>query len=561
MVKHEEKQAWILAYTRKPKKECYPEGLARSVHFAVSRDGIHFEALFQNYGMLFPKALIDDQDRIDPRGAACPALWRLRDGRYCVTAERVTEDGGRDESAAGRLLCWMTWDFCAFEEEALWEREKLLDLQPEDKGREKSCRIGEEWVTGSALPLDAALYDRIRRRWEKLRHVENRLRSGLAVASAKDLEELRVEAVYSDGSSALKRVDWDRDCDLTGSGEKTVYGKIRAQGYDFPLAKGYGDPVLFFWEGKWHFLATNDNLNDIGLYIRQADTIEELFAPEAAEHLILGVEEEKGFVQTFWAPEFHVIGKEAYILFAVGPKQWGPQCWLMKLKRGRNPIDPSAWEEPVRIVRKDGEPLSTDGITLDMTYLRAGGHSYMVWSYRRHIGTPLDTGSMLWIAAVEEETPWQLSQEPVLLSRPLYGWENVSGTINNEGPHGFVHNGRVYLTYSGGAANGYTYALGLLTADENADLTDPSVWTKSKTPVLSFYSVKGHYGPGHNSFFEDEEGQLWIAYHAEESIDSHLRCDAIRRVHFGERGIPVFDLDPEQDPASQLSRVKLQITV
>ena len=121
----------------------------------------------------------------------------------------------------------------------------------------------------------------------------------------------------------------------------------------------------------------------------------------------------------------------------------------------------------------------------------------------------------------------------------------MSGTINNEGPHGFVYNGRVYLTYSGGAANGYTYALGLLTADEKADLTDPRVWTKSKTPVLSFYSVKGHYGPGH----------------AEERMDSNLRCDAVRRVHFGRDGEPVFDLDPKQDPAPGLRRVEVTVTI
>lgn len=571
MIKHEKDRAWIMVYTRCPQKDSYPEGLAASVHFAVSRDGTHFRALFQNYGMLFAKAQIDGLDRIDPRGVADPVLLSLKDGRFCVAARRVLEDGTEDESAGGRMLCWTTRDFCTFDEEVLWDRTQLLTLLEDGKGQEAGmavrtrCQIGDEWVMGSVLSIDAALCDAVCRRWEKLRHVENLLPENPGIASDADLEDLCVEAVYSDGSRARKRVDWDVDFDAIGDaagpGRRTICGQIRPQIEGFPLAKGYGDPVLFFWDGKWHFLATNDNRNDIGLYIRQADTIEGLFAPNVREHLILGVDEEKGFIQTFWAPEFHLIGKEAYILFAVGPKQWGPQCWLMKLKRGRNPIDPAAWEEPVRVVRKDGRPLCEDGITLDMTYLHAGGRSYMVWSYRRHIGTPLDTGSMLCIAAVEEKEPWRLLQDPVLLSRPLYGWENVSGTINNEGPHGFVYNGRVYLTYSGGAANGYTYALGLLTADENADLTDPRVWTKSKTPVLSFYSVKGHYGPGHNSFFEDEKGQLWIAYHAEERMDSNLRCDAVRRVHFGRDGEPVFDLDPKQDPAPGLRRVEVTVTI
>lgn len=185
----------------------------------------------------------------------------------------------------------------------------------------------------------------------------------------------------------------------------------------------------------------------------------------------------------------------------------------------------------------------------------------MVWSYRRGIGTPGDTGSMLYIAGVEEHAPWKLSGEPVLLSRPLFGWENVSGTINNEGPHGFTRDGRVYLAYSGGAANGYTYVLGLLTAEENQDLTDVRVWKKSGFPVLSFYSVKGEYGPGHHSFYADEDGKLMMAYHGETALESHLRCDGIRRVHFNLQGEPVFDLSAQRDLAPGLKEVSLQVKV
>ena len=126
---------------------------------------------------------------------------------------------------------------------------------------------------------------------------------------------------------------------------------------------------------------------------------------------------------------------------------------------------------------------------------------------------------MLYIAEIDENRPWQLTSDPVLLSRPLYGWENVSGTINNEGPHGFVKDHRVYLGYSGGSANSYTYAVGLLTADDDADLLCVENWKKSETPVLSFYSVEGEYGPGHHSFYTDEQGELMIAYHAEDALE------------------------------------------
>ena len=312
-----------------------------------------------------------------------------------------------------------------------------------------------------------------------------------------------------------------------------------ASSYNFPLAKGFGDPVIFPWKGKWYFISTCDNTGDIGIYTREADTVGGLFSEDIRQHLILPYDPERELIQTFWAPEFHVIGGELYILFAVSGKQWGPQCHMMRLKQGGNITDPESWSDPVKVVRKDGSPLSEGAISLDMTYIRSEKGSFVVWSYREHLNDPMDTGSMLYIASVDEKEPWKLTSDPVLLSRPLYGWENVDGTINNEAPYAYIRNNRIYLTYSGGAANGYTYAVGLFTADNEADLLDIGSWTKNITPIMTFYNVP-EFGPGHNSFFTDENSDLRIAYHAEMSIHEHLRCDMIRRVCFKEDGTPYF---------------------
>ena len=121
----------------------------------------------------------------------------------------------------------------------------------------------------------------------------------------------------------------------------------------------------------------------------------------------------------------------------ISGNQWGPQCHVMKLKKGESIIKPESWEDPIPVVRADGSALAPDAISLDMTYIKTERQSYMVWSYRVGIATPLDSGSMLYIATVDEQEPWKLTGEPVLLTRPLYGWENVDGTINNEGPYSF----------------------------------------------------------------------------------------------------------------------------
>ncbi|NLV63945.1 MAG: glycosyl hydrolase, partial [Clostridiaceae bacterium] len=154
------------------------------------------------------------------------------------------------------------------------------------------------------------------------------------------------------------------------------------------------------------------------------------------------------------------MGDELYILFAVGGKVWGPQSHIMKLKKNGSIIDPDSWEEPIRVMKMDGTYLAAEGITLDMTYFEACNKAYLVWSYRLHIGTPKDSGSMLYIATIDKKEPWRLTSEPVLLSRPLYGWENNEHTINNEGPYTIVTEDKVYITYSGGAAGGYSYVLG-----------------------------------------------------------------------------------------------------
>ena len=523
-------------YTKPADPETYPAGLANAVHFSFRRPGGEARPLNRDYGILFARGTVSREDTIVPVGIRAPGMFRMEDGRIGICGKMIGEDGEPFACEQGSLFLWTTRDLIRFEEAG-----------PVDEATLSGYTVSE------TLPVDSETAEEAIRWWSPVRQVEALAPESVEAETAEDLARVEAVVVYSDGSRAAAKVDWNTEgIDFGRSGTYPVEGTIRRQAFSFPLARGYGDPVVFPWEGKWYFLGTSDNRNDIGLYVREADSAEALFAPETAEHLILPFDPERGFEQTFWAPEFHVIGGEAYILFAVSGHVWGPQCHMMKLKRGGRIPRAEDWEDPVRVVRKDGTPLSSDGITLDMTFIRAGSGSYVAWSYRRHIGTPRDTGSMLYIARISEQEPWRLAGEPVLLSRPLYGWENVAGTINNEGPYALAHGGKIYLTYSGGSANAYTYALGMLTADSESDLTDPGAWTKSIAPVLTFRSVEGEYGPGHNSFFVNDLGETMIAYHAETGIQEHLRCDGIRRVHFRKDGTPYFQMSAEEDAGGRM---------
>ncbi len=603
----EEENVWgrILIYTRKPQDD-YTESLSNSIHFAYSYGTEEFNFLNNNYGILFAPATVDSDNVIHEKGLKNPYIFRTVEGEYAIIAVRILENGKEDEASRGHLLLWTSSDLIIFHYKGLiklhdshyvkqaaceYDRQKekyLIHWQSEDNKSfvnewENIKRIEtvsdsvfesgflflhpevliEGIVTGNEISVDETTMSAFRNCWTPVYHKKTNIPQSVTASASEQVEAVKATLVYSNDSTVEKNVKWDYSTiDFSKTGVYTIKGEIISENYQFPLASGYADPVIFPWKSKYYFIATNDNKNDIGIFIREADTVNALFTPGYKEHSILDLDEEKGFCQTFWAPEFHVIREEVYIFFAVSGNEWGPQCHIMKLKKGGSILKPEDWSVPERVRKSDGSFLSTKGITLDMTYFKSGDTSCVVWSYRENIGTSLDTGSMLYIATISEADPMVLTSEPVLLSRPLYGWENGQGTINNEGPYPLVTKDSVYITYSGGAACGYTYALGLLSIPHGGDFLDRNAWKKANTPVLSYYSIKNVYGPGHNSFFADYDGTVWIMYHGEENlVPFGTRCTAMHKVYFSNERIPCFDLVKDRELNPKLSRVTMEVIV
>lgn len=605
-------QHHIFVYTREPEDD-YTTSLANSIHFAIRQGEEEFQPLNRNYGILFGEATVNEHNVIQEKGVSQPYLFHLKSGGFGIIAIRVDLEGKRDEESKGQVILWTSEDLihfnsvgsvklhdhlfvehvtCEYNEaeqtyqfywlgsddqyymNSMTSLEQLdhvgLPQRKETKHQEGALQqlsissLAETPIhSGNMIAVDESIWNAVQAFWMPVHHIGTQVPMKLQVSSSSELDEIKATAVYSDGSTALKKVKWNYDhIDFSKSGTYPVKGQAVQPSYSFPLASGYADPVILLWKNKYYFIATNDNKGDIGIYVREADTIEGLFEAGYNEKLILDLDEEKDFMQTFWAPEFHFIGEELYILFAVSGKQWGPQCHMMKLKKEGNILSANDWETPIRVKKADGTFLTESGITLDMTYFKADGLSYVVWSYREHIGTPLDSGSMIYIATVDEEKPYILTSDPVLLTRPLLSWENMQGTINNEGPYPLITNDTVYITYSGANACGYTYALGLLSIPRGSNLLDASAWRKAPTPVLSYYSAGSVYGPGHNSFFTDKEGNTMIMYHGETEITKHgIRCSAMHRVHFNQQGVPRFDVVREADLKAELSHVELEVEV
>lgn len=534
---------YIKIWSGNPEEKDRP--LADSVHFAFSQDQMAWENLHQGYGILFASAIVLDDNTLDERSLINPKMMQ-KGKEYCIFAECVNLSG--ENTNPEEVLLWKTKDFLEFEECGLVERKAYPEY---------------DTVCSQLIEIPEELEERIRRRWMPIQSIAVEVPKTVYISTVNDLQDIKAKVIYNDGSEDWKRIIWNTEV-LEGKteGEYEVTGTVTEHSYGFPLTTGHGDPVLFKWNGFWYYIATSDNTDDVGFFVRKADTPEALFAPGIEEFCILDYDEEKDRVQTFWAPEFHVIGGELYLLFALGGKAWAPQSYIMKLKKDGEICKAEDWEEPVRIRMMDGTYLadvSEHSITLDMTFFRGKHASYYAWSWRGHIGTPLDSGSMIYVATVDEANPYQLTSEPMLLTRPVYNWENRGRTINNEGPYPLILEDTLYLMYSGGSANGESYAVGYMKADLKDDLLQLSSWKKAPTPIMFSEFVPEIYGPGHNSIYRDEDGKIWNAYHAKRTETDELRCAAITRIHVDKEGYPVFSMSKEQDLQEELRDVCVKV--
>ena len=70
------------------------------------------------------------------------------------------------------------------------------------------------------------------------------------------------------------------------------------------------------------------------------------------------------------------------------------------------------------------------------------------------------------------------------------------------------------------------------------DLLNVVNWRKKSFPIHTSYTIPGEYGPGHNSFFTDDNGNVYIVYHAKEALKDAPRCTGIKLMDFDEDGEP-----------------------
>lgn len=602
----------LLNYTREPiNNVLYDPRLAYSMHLAMQLEDGEFHPLNHNSGVLFALGTENEDGSINPKSIKNPYLFLQKDGSFGILAVRIEGDGGTDDQSIGSVLYMTSKDLIIYHEIGLlklgeteideitcnydetkqsyqlcWKdvtddvyEAKIQDLVTltlnetplkVDKNKQQGFLNSLNCFKESDFPLiegvmpenvieiseEVATY-----LYQKLMPPVNvgvTVPKEIIVRSKEEVQNLQVNAIYSDGTTARKLVDWKLDdVDFSKKGRVRIDGYVHQDHFEFPVAFNRADPCVAKWNGKYYFIATNDADNNHTLNIREADTIPELV--NAKEYLILDSCTYEDIGNLLWAPEFHEVNGKLYIFHAATSGEFFcEESHIMELREGGNPCCKEDWSRPRRIVKKDGSELCKAGevITLDMTCFLWQEEYYVIWSQRQFL--PKDLGAWLYIAKLNPERPWELSTDPVILSKPDYGWAN-NHTFVDEGPFALIRDDRLWVTFSSAAVD-TSYVVGYLVIEKGKDPLDARNWRKNNYPILTSRSVEGEFGTGHNAYVIDDNGTVWNTYHARPGVEG-VRSSGIRRVHFDVDGCPVLDLTEEMDLKEEFRKVTTELVI
>ena len=216
---------------------------------------------------------------------------------------------------------------------------------------------------------------------------------------------------------------------------------------------------------------------------------------------------------------------------------------VLLIRRGLDPFK-GEWvvKGPVQTTIK--RDIAFTDFSLDHTHFEHKGKHYFLWAQK--------TNNISDIFIAQLSDPWTLCTPAVRLSHPEYNWE-LHGFPVDEGPGIIKHGDKIFLTFSGSGTDAL-YCVGLLYADADADLLDPTSWTKVPYPVFQSSTATGQFGLGHNSFTKsDDDSEDFIIYHGRQEArylveeDYQPLYDAGRnatvgKIYWNKEGFPDFSV-------------------
>ncbi|MNN08257.1 Extracellular exo-alpha-(1-_5)-L-arabinofuranosidase precursor [compost metagenome] len=273
--------------------------------------------------------------------------------------------------------------------------------------------------------------------------------------------------------------------------------------YMNPVVEQRADPWIYkHTDGYYYFTASVPEYDRIE--VRRSTTIQGL--KDAMPAVAWRKYKTGPLSANIWAPEIHYIDGKWYIYFAAARTTetqdglFDHRMFVLE-NESRNPLE-GEWVEKGQVKTR------WESFALDATTFQHNGVLYYVWAQK---DPEIEGNSNLYISKMSN--PWTLTGEQVMIATPEHDWEIIGFKVN-EGPAVLKRNGRIFITFSASATD-FNYCMGLLTADEDADLLNARSWIKSAHPVFVTNEETGQFGPGHNSFTISEDGREDVLiYHA-----------------------------------------------
>lgn len=314
--------------------------------------------------------------------------------------------------------------------------------------------------------------------------------------------------------------------------------KGRRSGIVNPIIEQRADGQILREGGWYYFMGTVPAYDR--LVLRRSRTLAGLSTAKETTLWTRPPEGKKGGY--IWAPELHRFDGRWHVYFGAGDH--GDVFHVRTYVLASSDPDPmkANWD----VLGEVETPWDT--FNLDSTVFDHKGHRYLVWAQHE---PGINTNSNLYIAPMASAT--KLAAPPTRLSVPELPWEIIGYKVN-EGPAVLIRHGRVFLTYSASATDEH-YCLGMLTADENADLMDPASWSKSNQPVFKTCPEHNVWGPGHNGFTVDEQGRDMLLFHARDyreikgnPLKDPNRSERLQYIRYRADGTPDFGLPVANGP-------------
>lgn len=584
--------------------------LDNSLHLGYSIDGSDFKALNSNSGILFAKNTSSTKND-NKNGIKSPFIFRKNNGTYGIIATnndsypyvymyesndlinfynetKITLNKSNikvlspqcyyDNSTGDYIINWTdgsknykntTKDF------------KNISLPSEDNyevlGKNNNAVLPDKAINANIIKVTKDEYLKV---VNKLGVVYNtgieEVNTTISKKDELDLPKV-VTGSYSDGSTASLSVNWSQEeidkIDFNKPGVYKVSGSVSRKEYENPFIEDKADPWItkgsdgyYYFTSSYPMYGSDDKNGYSKITLRKSQTIEGL--KEAEEITIWDSKNSSKIFKYIWAPEIHEINGVWYMYFTGSTSSsnvWGIKPHVLQCT-GDNPMDPSSWVEKGVFQTTEGDSFSFKDFSLDMTYFENNGKHYVIWAQK-------GVASDLYMATINPDEPWKLTSTPMLLTTPEYAWERIYENVN-EGPAVIKRNGKIFVYYSA-SATGVEYCMGVLSADENSDLIDAKSWSKNSYPVLTSNDVPGEYGPGHNSFTVDENGNDVFVYHArsqecyedkceyanQSSLYDPCRHARVRNVHWAYDGTPILKMTSEQAVSLENKNIDATIIV